>query len=223
MASTTITTQTILNAVKSDSTDSIRSEYVSADVSEKAKIRKIVQDAMLEAVRALDAELAVKVDSFASSLKSVSTGKVEIDHKARYAEFVATVGAFWADVMSGRHVPEGIELDETDKSDVLDEITNLAWDEMDEKANSDMLDKLRKVRNSRASGRDIPKHIEQVFSDLPVGTFLSNSKVAKSASDEYGTDRPSSGAVAACKRLPEGIVRVARVEGKSPEGLRKIA
>lgn len=45
--------------------------------------------------------------------------------------------------------------------------------------------------------RDIGTHIAQVFADLPVGSFLTVNEIAKTASTEYGDDRPSAGAVSA--------------------------
>lgn len=59
---------------------------------------------------------------------------------------------------------------------------------------------------SRVSGgprRDVAKHMEQVFADLEVGTFLTINEIAKAQSTEYGDDRPSAGAVSA-RLFPKG-------------------
>jgi hypothetical protein len=225
MSKTTITAQNVMDAVKSDSSDlsdSIRSEYNGAEVSVKAAIRKVVQDAMIAAVVALDADLANSIRLFGESLKSVSSHKVEIDPKARYAEYVASVGAFWADVMSGQHVPDGLELSDSDKESVLSEVPEMSWDAMDELADSDILAKLGKVRGSAVVRRSVTDHLIEVFSDLPVGTFLTNTQAANRTSEAYGTDHPSSGAVAASKNLPAGLVRIDPSKGQKG-GIRKVA
>jgi hypothetical protein len=220
MSNTTISVQTILNAVKSDSTDSLRNEYVSADVSGKAKIRKVAQDAMFQAVGQLDAELSNSIRLFLESLKSASSHKVEIDPKARYAEFVASVVIFAADVTSGTYVPDGYELPESDKMDVLLNADDL--DAMGLLVNSDIVDKFRKVRGSAVVRRSVTDHLIEVFADLPVGTFLTNTQAANRTSEAYGTDHPSSGAVAASKNLPAGLVRIDPSEGQKG-GIRKVA
>jgi hypothetical protein len=59
---------------------------------------------------------------------------------------------------------------------------------------------------SRVSGgprRDIEKHITQVFENLDSGAFLSIAEISKTASTEYGEDRPSAGAVSA-RMFPKG-------------------
>lgn len=60
--------------------------------------------------------------------------------------------------------------------------------------------------STRVSGgprRDIEVHMNQVFSDLEVGAFLTINEIAKLASTEYGDDRPSAGAISA-RLFPKG-------------------
>jgi len=45
--------------------------------------------------------------------------------------------------------------------------------------------------------RDVGTHIGQVFAKLEVGSFLTVNEIAKAASEEYGNERPSSGAISA--------------------------
>lgn len=45
--------------------------------------------------------------------------------------------------------------------------------------------------------RDISKHIQSAFADLPVGSFLSIAEIVRHRSEEYGDDHPAAGAVAA--------------------------
>src|SRR4051794_19501204 len=52
-------------------------------------------------------------------------------------------------------------------------------------------------RISGGPRRDIEQHMIQVFADLNEGDFLTVNEIAKTASSEYGDDRPSPGAVSA--------------------------
>jgi hypothetical protein len=87
----------------------------------------------------------------------------------------------------------------------------------------------------RASGktfdgpkRDTKIHVEQVFADQPVGTFMSVSQIAKADSEQYGSDHPSAGAInqrlfpkgEKAPDLPEGIEADA---DNKPRGARKVA
>ena len=226
MSNTIVSIQTVLDAFKSDksdSTDFIRSEYVSADVAGKAKVRKVAQSAMFAAIAELDAESANRGRLFIESLKSGSSQKVEVDPKARYAEYVASVTMFAALVTSGDFVPEGMEIDETDKADVLANPAQTVA-EFTKLASMDIVDKFRKVRGSSVIRRSVTDHLKEVFADLPVGTFLTNTQAANRTSEAYGTDHPSSGAVAAVRpaALPAGLVRIDHSEGQKA-GIRKVA
>lgn len=61
--------------------------------------------------------------------------------------------------------------------------------------------------------RDVGKHITEAFDGKASGTFLLVSEIAKFASNEYGDDRPSSGAVSARLFPPSGKCTV---EGITP-------
>lgn len=52
-----------------------------------------------------------------------------------------------------------------------------------------------KTGGERAPRRNPRAHIDQVFADKPVGTFMKVGEIAAAASEEYGTDRPSPGAI----------------------------
>lgn len=88
------------------------------------------------------------------------------------------------------------------------------------------------ARSARSSGssaggstysgprRDVAKHIQEAFSSLPSGTFLTIAKIAEHQSDEYtdsaGTfDKPSQGAISA-RLFPSGEGKKCTVEGVSP-------
>lgn len=64
------------------------------------------------------------------------------------------------------------------------------------------LQKARRARSRRGGSphtgprRRIGKHIEEAFAQVEVGTFLTVSEIVNLKSEEYGDDKPSSGAVA---------------------------
>jgi hypothetical protein len=87
-------------------------------------------------------------------------------------------------------------------------------------------------RSSGGSGvrRDIGKHIQSAFTGVESGTFLTIAEIANHTSEEYGSDKPSQGAVSARlfpssgKSTVEGVVPVAAGEageGK-PRGAKKV-
>lgn len=97
-----------------------------------------------------------------------------------------------------REVPEGEE-----KPEFADEY----GDEVDPVVRDAAKIARQKARRARRGGggggstysgprRDIGKHIEEAFSQVEVGTFLTVSEIVNLNSSEYGGDKPSSGAVA---------------------------
>lgn len=123
------------------------------------------------------------------------------------------------------NVPEGVSENWTDDADKLveelaEQVTAyrafLASEDEDEEAPEvspvvRQVFKLAAARGSAGGGgrvaggprRDIEKHITQVFENLPSGSFLSIAEISKTASTEYGDDRPSAGAVSA-RMFPKG-------------------
>jgi len=77
--------------------------------------------------------------------------------------------------------------------------------------------------------RDVMKHIEQVFADEEVGTFLTVNEIAKRKSTEYGDDQISAGAISA-RLFPtdkepyagDNGIKAAHPDGK-PRGAEKTA
>ena len=51
--------------------------------------------------------------------------------------------------------------------------------------------------------RDIGKHIESAFADVPSGKFLTVAEIRKHKSEEYGDNPPSAGAISA-RLFPQG-------------------
>lgn len=82
----------------------------------------------------------------------------------------------------------------------------------------------QKVRRGRSGGgggstwtgprRNIGKHIQEVFDQVEIGTFLTVSEIVNLKSEEYGDDKPSSGAVANRLFPPSGSETT--VEGVEP-------
>lgn len=153
------------------------------------------------------------------------------------------------------NVPEGVDFNAA--SERVEVLTNevaeqvdayVAWvaDESEDKGDApDVNPVVRqavKLSAGKASGgtrtasggprRSVKIHLSQVFADKEPGAFMTVNEIAKAASTEYGTDRPSSGAVSASlfkpKKdgtfdIPEGIEAVEKgaIDGKNPKGARK--
>jgi hypothetical protein len=121
--------------------------------------------------------------------------------------------------ITSQNVPEGVDEGWEDKVNELavslaEDVTKLqSWDgEGDAPEVSPVVRQAFKLAAGKASGgsrvaggprRDVEKHIQQVFADLPVGTVLTMTEISKARSTEYGDDRPSSGAVSS-RLLPKG-------------------
>jgi hypothetical protein len=72
--------------------------------------------------------------------------------------------------------------------------------------------------------RDVKKHIASAFADVPVGTFLKVAEIAGHKSDEYGDDRPSSGAISASLASAKfDVDGVQPTESNGLKGARKVA
>jgi hypothetical protein len=121
----------------------------------------------------------------------------------------------------------------TDLSNATDESP---FDDSDVPSDVKRVVKLATGKTSGGSGytggprRNVGKHIEQVFADLPVGSVLTVTEINKARSEEYGpNDAPTTGAISqrlfppkgGKPNLPEGIEPV-NDEG-SPRGARKVA
>jgi hypothetical protein len=103
-----------------------------------------------------------------------------------------------------------------DEVETYQEYVNSDDEEAEEPAVSPVVRQAFKLATSRVRGggagssrvpgaprRDVSKHLAQVFADLEVGSFLKVNEIAKAASEEYGDDRPSSGAVSS-RLFPKG-------------------
>lgn len=79
---------------------------------------------------------------------------------------------------------------------------------------------LRRQRTGSSGRRDIGAHIQFAFRDLPVGTFLTVSKIQHHLSPEYGANLPSAGAISARLFPKSGRMTVPGVTADQRNGLR---
>lgn len=183
--------------------------YRSADVSGKAKIRKIVADVRDAAIERLDAVVGKAAIEALKSLKSGSSDKAETDPKEAFAAYVASVQVFAESVMSGSFVPSAFEgIDAEVRLQVIGEVKY-------ESSDSSLVSKFESVRPASTVRRSVGAHLAEVFADLPVGTQLTNTEAANTRSTVYGDDKPSAGAVAAhVLSDSSGLVRSSKKSGE---------
>lgn len=178
----------VRTAIEASDVTTIKTAYTSADVKGKAQVRKTVSDVMGAAIDNLDLTTAKAARDLLADLKTVRTASATVDPRARYATWKAAVAAFAVTVADGTFVPSAF-------ADVdLDGADDLATDDDEVKI---IVDRFAKVAVSAGVRRSISAHVAEVFAGREVGTFLTYTEVANVATEVYGTDRPSAGAVAA--------------------------
>lgn len=98
-------------------------------------------------------------------------------------------------LLSGKvlNVPEGVELDTSVIGDLFANSVALDWTDETDKA----VTALQSVKWGNANKNDVAAHIAEWAQSVPTGTFGKISTIARFRSNEYGTDKPSDGAVAA--------------------------
>ena len=217
----------------------------------KNRARAFVDEQMLKAID--DGELP-KARSFVQIKENLSAGsgqaapKPPADPTKAFVQKVASV-QIALNVLMG-DVPEGVkegwdnEVDElvnSSASEVEAYAAYLASDDEDaeEPTVSATVRAAFKVVSGRGGAggsgrtftgprRDTEKHLIEVFEGLEPGTFLTINEIAKAASKEYGSDRPSAGAITQ-RLFPKGKesydangVRAVHPEGKG-RGAEKVA
>ncbi len=232
-------------------TDSVNKVYREIDgVKGKNAARNYLDDQMKAAVVGKD---IIKAKSFINLKDDLSAGsgggspKAPADPTEAFVQKVAALSI--ASVLVTSTVPEGVGEDWAEKADAL---VNELGEQVDAyaafRASSDedaeepevspVVRSAFKLASGKASGgsstrvlggprRDVVKHMEQVFADKEAGSFLTINEIAKSASTEYGDDRPSAGAVSA-RLFPKGkesyageVIKASAEEGK-PRGAVKL-
>jgi hypothetical protein len=187
----------------------------------KNKARASLEASMMKAVENKDLTGARVFVDLKNGLSAggggSSTPKAPADPTQAFVQKVVALRL--ASQLTEGNVPEGVSEDWSTKADELhnsldEDVEKLSgWDgEGDAPEVSPVVRQAFKLAAGKASGggrvpggprRDVEKHIQQVFADLPVGTFMTMTEISKARSTEYGDDRPSSGAVSS-RLLPKG-------------------
>jgi hypothetical protein len=176
----------------------------------KNKARAWLEEQMMSAVQDRNltgARVFVDLKNGLSAAGGSSSPKAPADPTQAFVQKVVALRL--ASDLATANVPEGVNEDWATKADEK----FAAWDgEGDAPEVSPVVRQAFKLAAGKASGagrvpggprRDVEKHIQQIFADLPVGTVLTMTEISKARSTEYGDDRPSSGAVSS-RLLPKG-------------------
>jgi hypothetical protein len=208
------------------SIEPVQAEYRKIEgVKGKNAARKLLDDAVIEAMNALDMSLA-RANMILRDSMSAGSGKSEskpVDPTEAFVQRVA--GLRLADRIAEQAVPEGVAEDWATKAAALVEEsadavnTYTAWlnstaedkgDEPEVPAIVKAAVKLAQGKTAKVgtSGRtgggsasgerhDIGKHIEEAFADVAPDTFLTVAEIRNHKSTEYGDNPPSAGAISA--------------------------
>lgn len=191
-----------------------------AGLKAKNKARSWLEERMMAAVQDRNltgARVYVDLKNGLSAGGGTHAPKAPADPTQAFVQKVAAIAL--ASRLLTANVPEGVDEGWGDKVNELtdslsDDVEKLqSWDGEGEAPEvSPVVRQAFKLAAGKASGgtrvsggprRDVEKHIQQVFADLPVGTFMTMTEISKARSTEYADDRPSSGAVSS-RLLPKG-------------------
>lgn len=231
--------------------DSVNKVYREIDgVKGKNQARTWLDEEMKASIVAKDvvkAKAFVMLKDGLSAASGSSTPKAPADPTQAFVQRVVALRLAQEEVVS--NVPEGVNEAWPEKADTL--IESLIFDmtkyreylaatddDAEQPEVSPVVRQAFKLAQGKSTGgagrasggprRGIEKHLQQVFADLPVGSFLTVNEIAKAASTEYGDDRPSAGAVSA-RLFPKGrpaydsdTIKASAEEGK-PRGAVKVA
>jgi hypothetical protein len=181
--------------------------YREADQKGKGRIRaeltKIAENATRSALETMNADAVVeakRLNALKDSLKGTSATKAtkEVDYVGIVAERVASLQialtAIKTDIAA--FLPEGVEVDVEDVWDYANELLILPATEVSENVRKSVTS-FTTFKFGTTDRRDIAAHIAEWAQSVPSGTFASCQTIANFRSNEYGTDNPSSGAIAA--------------------------
>lgn len=205
---------------------SVNEAYRAIDgVKGKNQARAWVETEMVAAIIAKNIQLArayVVLKDNLSAGSSSAAPKAPADPTSAFVQKVSALQIALS--LTSENVPEGVTEDWAEKADTLvaelgPQVTAFVeWNNSDDEDAEQpevhpvvrQAFKLSQGKTPGGSGRvsggprrDIEKHLQQVFSPLSVGDFLTVSEIAKAKSEEYGDDAPSAGAVSA-RLFPKG-------------------
>lgn len=174
-----VTTETVSTETALPST----SDYLSADRSEKAKMRAMVEKAMKSAIDAMDLSAAKSAKDLLDTFVTARPEKSEKDYNGMVSAYVSALRVMADKVEKGEvsvpGVPDGFVFDPTGSDPSGDEVASMV----------SILEAVKPFRN--ANRNDIHAAIESVFEGAESGTFHTFAAIARIAG------LPSAGAVAA--------------------------
>lgn len=199
----------------------VTASYQAADTATKAAMRKAAETALRVAVTQGDLVTAQTVISAQGAMVAKSATKVSepVDHAALIKTRVATLLFAAHNVLSGDvkidGTPDDVQVEDVTEDDlfaIMNLVMKFATDDVES-----VRDGATKIASQKISaGRPAPRksggvagHIEDVRDALTTSTFLTVAAIAKTHTDTYGTDLPSTGAVSA--RLDAATFDVANV------------
>lgn len=199
-------------------------------------------EAMSQMDRFLRARGYVSIrEGLAAASKSGGSSKAPADPTDAFVQQAVSLRLAYSEVVS--NVPEGVAEDWSTRADELaaslsgdmDKLRNAEGDEKPEvHPVARQAFKLSRGKGFRGGARrtyegarrDVLTHVKQVFENLQPGSTLTVTEVAKAESAEYGSDRPSPGAVSARFFKDGEPVEVDGLVGYIPEegarGIRKL-
>lgn len=159
-----------------------------------------------------------------------SAPKTPADQTRSVVERLAGFQLSYATLME--NLPEGVATEglkekvQTAYEAGLEEIKNyLAWENSEAEDKSDAPElsgaaelalkiSFKATRKPYGKRHDVTAHIEQIFADKAVGTFLTATQISKEKSEEYGDDEATASAITARlksdKPLPSGLTATER-------------
>lgn len=176
--------------------DEVRAAYENGDKSAKAAIRAFVTKVQKDAMRASDAETAFAAFALIESLRTVSVKSDKVvDYVTIVAERIIALESALFALTSGYvpNLPEGVEVSDSDIATKLDELRE-SGDRSEWLASGIPF---ATVKWGNGLRRDITAHVAEWCESVENGTFGTIASIAAFRSNEYGTDNPSNGAIAA--------------------------
>lgn len=173
--------------------------YRDSDAKGKAKIRKSVNDLMIESMMKMDAVTARAYKIISDMLVSGSAKSSEkVDINRVVAERVATLRLAATMIESGVIVPDGVDTGEINHETILTMVDEI----MSTDKTVDMIKAAEKVaatKITRSGDRhSVSDYITRAFADTTDGTFLTVAQIITRGAESGSDYRPSSGAVSAC-------------------------
>lgn len=185
MTTTTTTTDTGAWDFTSSTADDVTVLYRDADVTTKAAMRRDITDAITSAVIAGDVSAAQHAVAMRDAMSAAPKSSVTVDYAARIADHAATLSAALAAVMAGDYtLPDGVSVDVS----TVDFDGGVAGD----------VSRYVSVSGRKSGRGNVSRFISDALSRCDGPATIAQLRAAWTATDDYPTAPPSSGAIGAC-------------------------